>query len=78
VAESLEKPEGSLDPPSEVIHLPDPSYLPVIMAFGITLIVVGIVLHMIIVLIGAICCRAPLVRWARQAREERSELPRDH
>ena len=78
MAEELEKPEGALPPPSEAIHLPEPSYLPVMMAFGITLMVVGIVLSLFIVAIGAIFFLVSLVRWIRQTREEMAELPLEH
>jgi len=33
-----------LPPPSEEIHIPEPSYLPALTALGIPLVVVGIVL----------------------------------
>jgi hypothetical protein len=78
MADEVERPEGPLPPPTEQIHLPGPSYLAPVMAFGITLIVVGIVLHPIIVTIGAITFLITLVKWIRQAREEMRELPLEH
>jgi hypothetical protein len=69
---------GALAPPSEEIHLPDPSYEPVILAFGVTLIVVGIVLTWIMVAIGALIAAIALVRWIRKTREEMAELPLEH
>ena len=78
MADQVEQPEGSLAPPTEEIHLPDPSYLPPVMALGITLIVVGIVLNPWIVGFGALLFLVTLVRWIRQTREEMAELPLEH
>jgi hypothetical protein len=78
MAEDVERPEGPLPAPSEQIHLPGPSYLAPVMAFGITLIVVGVVLSPIIVAIGVIFFLITLVKWIRQTREEMRELPLEH
>jgi Flp pilus assembly protein TadB len=69
---------GALAPPSEEIHLPDPSYTPVVLAFGVTVIVVGVVLTWVMVVVGAIIALVALVRWIRQTREEMAELPLEH
>ena len=71
-------PEGALPQPTEEIHLPEPSYVPVVLAFGISLAVVGIVLSWVLVVIGAIIGLIALVRWIRQTRSEMSELPLGH
>ena len=78
MAEQIDQPDGALPPPSEEIHLPEPSYLPPLMAFGITLILVGIVLSPFVVAVGAIFFVVTLVRWIRQTREEMAELPLEH
>jgi hypothetical protein len=78
VAEEIDQPDGALPPASEEIHLPDPSYLPPVMALGITLIIVGVVLTPILIVIGAIFFVITLVRWIRLTREEMSELPLEH
>ena len=78
MAEELEQPEGALAPPTEEIHLPDPSYLPPVMALGITLMVTGIVIGLPFVIIGAILFVITLVRWIRQTRAEMGQLPLDH
>jgi Flp pilus assembly protein TadB len=78
MADELDQPEGTLPQPSEEVHLPDPSYLPALMAFGITLIVTGIVIGLPVIIVGAIFFLVTLVRWIRQAREEMSELPLEH
>jgi hypothetical protein len=69
---------GALPPPAEEIHLPDPSYMPVLLALGITLAVVGVVLTPVMVAIGLIIAVVALTRWIRQTREEMAELPLEH
>jgi Flp pilus assembly protein TadB len=68
-------PEGALPPPTEEIHLPEPSYLPVVVAFGVTIAVVGVVLTWVAVVIGLLIVAVALFRWIRQTRSEMSELP---
>lgn len=62
----------------EPVHLPEPSYLPVLVAFGVTVIVVGVVLNWIIVGIGVLITLVTLVRWVRAVREEMADLPLEH
>ena len=69
---------GALAPPTEEINLPDPSYMPVLLAFGVTIVVVGVVLTWVMVAIGLIITLVALVRWIRQTREEMAELPLEH
>jgi hypothetical protein len=78
VATDLEQPEGALPAPTEEIHLPDPSYLPALLAFGVTLAIVGVVLSVVVVAIGALIILVSLARWIRQTREEMSQLPLGH
>jgi heme/copper-type cytochrome/quinol oxidase subunit 1 len=78
MADELERSEGPLPAPTEQIHLPGPSYLPPVMALGITLMVVGVVLSIVVVAIGAITFLITLVKWIRQTREEMRELPLEH
>jgi hypothetical protein len=65
-------------PPSEEVHLPEPSYLPVWTAFGITMALVGILLSWVIFGIGAAVALFAIFKWIRQAREEISDLPLEH
>jgi hypothetical protein len=78
MAEELDQPEEALPQPTEEIHLPDPSYLPPVMALGITFIITGIVIGLPVVIVGAIIFLITLVRWIRQTREEMGQLPLDH
>ena len=65
-------------PASEELHLPGPSYLPVLTALGITLALVGVVVSTVIVAIGLIITLVSVVRWVRETREEMAELPLEH
>jgi hypothetical protein len=78
MAGDVEQPEGELPQPTEQIHLPEPSYLPVVLAFGVTIGIVGVVFSWVMVVIGALIFLISLVRWIRQTREEMSELPLGH
>jgi hypothetical protein len=70
--------DGNPPPPSEEIHLPEPSYLPALTALGITIAVVGVVLSWIIAGMGALIAVVAIARWIRQTREEMAELPLEH
>jgi hypothetical protein len=70
--------DGDVPPPGEAIHLPDPSYLPVIVAAGISLAVVGIVIVWYLFAIGAAITVVGIGRWIGQTRREMAELPLDH
>jgi hypothetical protein len=70
--------EEPAPPPGEAIHLPGPSYLPVLTAFGISLALVGVVLSFVITAIGAVIAIWAIVLWIRDTREEMSELPLEH
>lgn len=70
--------DGQVPPPGEAIHLPDPSYLPVIVAAGTTLALVGVVLNLVLAALGTVIAVVAIVRWVRQTRAEMAELPLDH
>jgi type IV secretory pathway TrbD component len=70
---------GPEAPPSgEAIHLPGPTYLPIITAVGITIAVVGVVQSWIIVAIGVVITLIAVWRWIRETREDIAELPLEH
>ena len=73
-----EQPEGALAPPTEEVHLPDPSYLPVLFAFGVTISIVGVVFSWVVVVLGALIFVPALIRWIRLSRDEMSQLPLGH
>ncbi len=78
MAEGVRRPQDPAPPPGEAVHLPGPSYLPVIVAVGVTLAVVGIVLSLFITAAGVVITVIAVVRWVRDTREDISELPLDH
>jgi Cytochrome c oxidase subunit IV len=70
--------DGSVPPPGEPIHLPPPSYLPVIVAAGITIAVIGVVVSFFVFGAGFAVSMVAIVRWIRQTREDMAELPLEH
>jgi hypothetical protein len=69
---------GRLPQPTEEVHLPDPSYLPVVLALGVTIMLVGIVLTWIMAGVGALIAVVAIVKWVGGARREMRELPLEH
>ena len=65
-------------PPGEAIHLPGPSYLPVLTAFGVALGLVGVVIAWPIAAIGALIALVAVIRWIRETRAEIGDLPVEH
>ena len=64
-------------PPGEHIHLPGPSLQPILLAFGITLTLVGVTLGMFLLVSGLVLTLWVIVRWIADTRREMSELPED-
>ena len=65
-------------PPSEEVHLPGPSYLPVWTAFGLTLAIVGVVLSWFVCGLGVVIALYSIIRWIRGTRQDISDLPLEH
>ncbi len=63
---------------SEQLHLPGPTYLPVIVALGVTLAVVGVVISFVITAIGLLIMAVAIARWVRETRADIAELPLEH
>jgi hypothetical protein len=78
MADEEETPDGGPPPPGEAIHLPDPSYLPVIVAAGISIALVGVVVNWVLCGLGVIVTVVAIARWIGQTRREMAELPLDH
>lgn len=70
--------DAPLPPPGEPIHLPDPSFLPVLVSAGITIVLVGVILNWLIFGLGAAITLVAIMRWVGQARAEMAELPLEH
>jgi hypothetical protein len=69
--------EPDTPPAGEEIHLPGPSLQPVLLAFGITLTLVGVTLGMFFVVSGLILTVWVIVRWIADTRREMAALPED-
>ncbi len=65
-------------PAGEAVHLPGPTYLPIITAVGVTIVVVGVVQNWVLVALGALITLVAVWRWIRETREEIAELPLEH
>ena len=76
--DGVKRPQEPPPPPGEAVHLPGPSYLPVLTALGVTLAIVGVVISWILVVVGVAIALVAVVRWVREVREEVSELPLEH
>ena len=66
--------------PPEPIHLPNPSYFPLIMAAGFPLMFYGIIYHTtawgkILIAIGAVISLAAVIGWAIEPVEEPHDEP---
>ena len=70
--------EPEVPPAGEEIHLPGPSIQPVLLAFGITLGIVGITTFFVLVVIGVLISIGTIAVWIRDTRSEIDELPLDH
>jgi hypothetical protein len=75
----VERPdEEDIPPVGEEIHLPGPTLLPLWMAVGITLGVIGITINVLLSIVGSIIVVICLVRWIRDTRRDIEELPLEH
>ncbi len=65
-------------PAGEPIHLPGPTYLPVITAAGTTIAVIGVVIWWVLVVIGLVVTIVAIWRWIQDTRGDMAELPLEH
>jgi hypothetical protein len=70
--------EPEVPPTGEEVHLPGPTVLPLLIAVGITIAVVGVTTSLILVFGGAILTIACVARWIMDTRRDINELPLDH
>ena len=76
--EHIDRPEQPVPPAGEPVHLPGPSYQPVLTALGVSLALSGLIISPVLVAVGAIIALVAIVRWIRDTREEMAELPLEH
>jgi hypothetical protein len=65
-------------PPSEEIHLPGPTILPLVAAIAITLIVLGTTIGWAFSIFGGVVLLLVVIRWIRDTRRDVAELPEEH
>jgi hypothetical protein len=65
-------------PTGEEIHLPGPSIQPVLVAFGITIALIGVTTSIWMVIVGVILTVWVSLRWIADTRRDINELPLDH
>ena len=71
-------PPDQAPPRGEAVHLPGPSYLPVLVALGITLAVVGVVVNWVMCGIGVAIAVYAIVKWIVETRQDIADLPLEH
>jgi hypothetical protein len=76
--EAAAQTEDQVPPPGEPIHLPGPSFLPVLVAFGAMVALVGVVLNWVVCGLGVAVMVVAIVRWISQVRAEIADLPLEH
>ncbi|HEY5195945.1 MAG TPA: hypothetical protein VIJ51_02835 [Solirubrobacteraceae bacterium] len=67
--------EPDVPPVGEEIHLPEPSILPMLLAVGITLALVGVTISPIFIVAGVLVSVPVLYKWIRSAIGEYRHLP---
>jgi hypothetical protein len=65
-------------PAGEEIHLPAPTVIPVVMAAGITLVVIGSTIDWIFSAMGLIVVVVTAIRWISDTRRDVEQLPDEH
>ncbi|HEX2070092.1 MAG TPA: hypothetical protein VHF90_00405 [Thermoleophilaceae bacterium] len=69
---------GEVPPPGEAIHLPGPSYIPVVVALGTTIAIVGVVLNWFVFGAGLLIALIAILRWVGDTRRDIADLPLEH
>jgi hypothetical protein len=62
-------------PPTELIYLPEPSWLPLFTALGLALTVLGLFAWWPYGVIGAIIAVVSIIAWIRRVSDETARLP---
>jgi hypothetical protein len=65
-------------PAGEDLHIPGPSVQPVLLAVGITTLLLGVTISWALLIAGGLLTAGVLIAWIRDARREFEELPADH
>jgi hypothetical protein len=68
--------ESQPPPPTELVYLPEPSWVPAIAAVGLAMVIVGLFVGWVVSVIGALIFLPALRSWVGRIRESFSRLPR--
>ena len=76
----MNEPETETPPVGEEIHLPGPTFIPVMSAVGITMTVIGTTIgpDFIVSIVGLIIFVITTIIWIRDTRRDIDELPEEH
>jgi hypothetical protein len=74
----MSKLDPDVPPTGEELHLPGPSLQPILLAFAITIAIVGVTTSIVLVVAGVILTVAVIVAWIRDTRRDIAELPLHH
>ena len=78
MADEVRVADASADEQGESIHLPGPSFQPVVLAFGLTLAITGVVVFPPMTVIGLVIVLVTIWMWIRDTRRDVKELPLEH
>jgi hypothetical protein len=67
---------GRAPDPTELVYVPDPSWTPVLVAWGIAGLLVGIFAGWTFAVAGGVLTLVALIVWIRNIRDDLSRLPR--
>lgn len=65
-------------PVGEEIHLPGPSLVPLFNAAGISLVILGLSIGLLLIVVGGLLFVGTTIRWIADARREMDSLPLEH
>ena len=74
----MSRPDRGAPRVGEEIHLPGPSLHPLLLAAGVTTLLIGVTTTLFLVIAGAVVTLGTLFVWIRDARREFEHLPSEH
>jgi hypothetical protein len=67
--------DPEIPPAGEQVHLPGPSLVPFLTAIGVTMLLIGITISLILVIAGGLLTVGCVIRWIRDTHRDIDELP---
>lgn len=62
--------------PTELVYVPQPSWIPLFLAAGLTALLVGLYAGLVWAIIGAVVALAAVLAWLRRVGDEIARMPR--